>query len=47
MRLGADTDLEEKMTRVAAILPELEGMSGVLHLEDFTEDTQNIVFGQE
>ncbi|HIV24897.1 MAG TPA: cell division protein FtsQ/DivIB [Candidatus Scatomonas pullistercoris] len=47
VRLGADTDLEEKMTRVAAILPELEGMSGVLHLEDFTEDTPNIVFGQE
>lgn len=46
VELGTDTDLEEKMTRVSAILPELEGMSGVLHLEDFTEDTQNIVFSQ-
>ena len=45
--LGPDTGLEEKMARAAAILPELTGMKGVLHLEDFTEDTQNIVFGQE
>ena len=45
--LGADENLEEKMIRVAAILPELRGKSGVLHLEDYTEDTQNIVFSQE
>ncbi|MCI8332910.1 MAG: hypothetical protein HFE78_08825 [Clostridiales bacterium] len=42
--LGTDSNLEEKMTRVAAILPKLSGMSGVLHLEDFTDDTQNIIF---
>ncbi len=45
--LGADTDLEEKMSRAASILPELQGMRGSLHLEDYTEDTQNIVFSQE
>ena len=35
------------MIRVAAILPKLEGKSGVLHLEDYTEDTQNILFSQD
>ena len=35
------------LTRVAAILPKLSGMSGVLHLEDFTDDTQNIIFDQD
>lgn len=45
--LGADSSLEEKMIRVAAILPKLEGKSGVLHLEDYTEDTQNIVFTED
>ena len=42
--LGDDSLLEEKMTRVTAILPKLSGLSGILHLEDFTEDTQNIIF---
>ena len=45
--LGTDSNLEEKMTRVAAILPKLTGKSGVLHLEDFTDDTQNIIFDQD
>ena len=30
--LGTDTALEEKMTRVAAILPSLSGLSGELHI---------------
>jgi hypothetical protein len=47
IELGSDSLLEEKMTRVAAILPRLSGMSGTLHLEDFTEDTQNIIFDTE
>ena len=42
--LGTDSNLEEKMTRVAAILPKLSGMSGTLHLEGYTEETQNIIF---
>ncbi len=47
VNLGEDSGLEEKMIRVAAILPKLEGKSGVLHLEDYTEDTQNILFSQD
>ncbi|MCQ2511057.1 MAG: hypothetical protein MJ116_11425 [Lachnospiraceae bacterium] len=42
--LGTDSDLEEKVTRLAAILPKLGGRSGILHLEEFTSDTINIVF---
>lgn len=42
--LGTDRDLEEKVTRLAAILPKLAGRSGILHLEEFTSDTINIVF---
>lgn len=42
--LGTDRDLEEKVTRLAAILPKLTGRSGILHLEEFTSETINIVF---
>ncbi len=42
--LGEDKLLEEKMKRVAAILPKLEGKSGTLHLEYFDNETENIVF---
>lgn len=45
--LGKDENLEDKMTRVAGILPKLEGESGVLHLEAFTKDTQNIIFERD
>lgn len=46
-KLGKDTLLEEKITRVAAILPKLEGMTGILHLEDYMTDTVNIIFSRE
>ena len=42
--LGSDTLLEEKISRAAAILPELVGKSGELHLEDYTEGVGSIVF---
>lgn len=46
-QLGQDALLEEKITRVAAILPKLEDQTGILHLEDYAEDTVNIIFSQE
>lgn len=46
-KLGKDTLLEEKITRVAAILPKLDGLTGILHLEDYTTDTGNIIFSKE
>lgn len=45
--LGKDTLLEEKITRVAAILPKLSEFTGVLHLEDYTTDITNIIFSKE
>ncbi|GEM_PF-1435772 len=42
--LGQDTLLEDKISKAAAILPQLSGMEGTLHLENYTEDTVNIVF---
>lgn len=46
-QLGKDTLLEEKITRVAAILPKLENETGILHLEDYTAETTNIIFSKE
>lgn len=46
-QLGQDSLLEEKITRVAALLPQLESLTGILHLEDYTEETVNIFFSEE
>lgn len=42
--LGSMEFLTQKIERLDKILPSLEEMSGVLHLEEWTEDTNNIVF---
>ena len=44
--LGGSDLLEEKMARTAAILPQLKGLEGILHLEGLREDTINIIFEQ-
>lgn len=45
--LGEDYLLEEKMNRASAILPQLDGMEGILHLEDYEKGTENIIFEKE
>lgn len=45
--LGRDDELEEKMTRLAAILPKLEGMSGILHMENYSETSDSFVFSKD
>lgn len=42
--LGSLEYLTQKIERLEKILPSLEELSGVLHLEEWTEDTNNIVF---
>ena len=42
-----DTALEEKMTRVAAILPSLSGLSGELHMEDYKDGDSSFVFSKD
>ena len=44
VRLGDDENMDEKINRLVGILPELEGMSGILHLENTTEDSETVVF---
>ena len=44
--LGGEEYLEEKISRAAAILPQLKDMDGTLHLERYTNDTINIIFEQ-
>lgn len=44
VRLGSDENMDEKMNRLSGILPQLEGMEGILHLENITEDTTGVVF---
>lgn len=42
--LGPDKYLEDKMTRLIAILPKVAGQTGILHLENVTDDKKMITF---
>ncbi len=42
--IGDTTKLTRKIERLKAIMPSIEGQSGILHLENWTEETTNIVF---
>ncbi|MGN1158408.1 MAG: cell division protein FtsQ [Agathobacter sp.] len=44
VNLGSIEYLTQKVERIKKILPELEGMAGTLHLENWDEQTTNIVF---
>ena len=41
---GEADNLNEKVVRLAKILPELEGETGVLHMEDYSEKNTDIIF---
>lgn len=45
--LGKDNETEEKIIRLRSILPDLEGLSGVLHMEDYQEGVTNITFEKD
>ncbi len=42
--LGTGEELEEKIMRLQYMLPDLQGMSGVLRMENYTEETSSISF---
>lgn len=42
--LGSTELLTQKVDRLNEILPSILGMEGVLHMEDWTEETANIIF---
>jgi cell division protein FtsQ len=45
--IGKDQCLEDKMARVMAILPLLEGEKGILHVENVTDSVKTITFERE
>lgn len=42
--MGSEDYLAQKVVRLSAILPQLSGLSGTLHLDTWTPDTTDIVF---
>lgn len=45
--VGTDEYLSQKVVRMSAILPQLSGLSGTLHLETWTPDAIDIIFERE
>ncbi|MFA9375150.1 MAG: cell division protein FtsQ/DivIB [Lachnotalea sp.] len=45
--LGKDNETEEKIIRLRSILPDLEGLTGVLHMENYQEGDSNITFEKD
>ncbi len=42
--LGKDEYLEDKMNRVIAVMPEVKGRKGILHLENVSDNSKTITF---
>ena len=47
MLLGKDIENDEKIVKLKQLLPDLQGMKGTLHLENYDEDMKNITFKKE
>lgn len=45
--LGECSDLTDKMYELKQIIPKLENLKGVLHMENFTKDTPSVIFNQD
>lgn len=45
--LGKGEHMEEKMGRLVQFLPDLEGESGVLHMENYSEDSSMVSFTRD
>lgn len=45
--LGTDENIDQKMMQLSHIIPELEGKSGVLHMENYEEGTERVSFKPE
>ena len=44
VQMGTMEHLTQKVDRLKEILPQLDGLTGVLHMETWTEETTNIIF---
>ena len=47
VEMGSLNLLTQKVERLSRLLPEVSGMEGTLHLENWTEETTNIVFDRK
>lgn len=47
VRLGDISNIDDKLTRLKAILPELEGEKGILRMENYEEGMKNITFNKD
>lgn len=45
--VGSDENLSQKIIRLSYILPQINGMSGTLHLETWTEENTDIIFDKD
>lgn len=45
--IGSIMNLTQKVERISAIIPKLKGQKGILHLENWTEESTNIVFDKK
>lgn len=45
--VGTEENLSQKIIRLSYILPQLDGMAGTLHLENWTEENTDIIFDKE
>lgn len=44
VNLGSGDHMDEKAARIKTLLPDLENLSGVLHMEEYTSESTNISF---
>lgn len=47
VRLGDISNIDDKFIRLKAILPQLEGEKGILHMENYEKNTVNITFNKD
>ena len=47
VRLGDISNIDDKIMRLKAILPELEGQKGILRMENYEEGMKNITFNRD
>ena len=47
VRLGDISNIDDKIIRLKAILPELEGQKGILRMENYKDGMKNITFNQD
>ena len=47
VNFGDSENITEKMATLAVIYPQLEGMSGTLHMENWSEDNTDVPFEKQ